>query len=132
MRISRGVFGGGAGYGGVGDLARGRLRNKLDDLQLALEGNVTGHHRFLLKEYLEQVEYLDRKMARFEHRIEEHMSPLEDAVTLWITIPGVESRGGLEPGGGDRSEYGGGSRRPSIWPVELAFVPATTKARVRG
>lgn len=74
----------------LADLARGRLRNKLDDLQLALEGKVTGHHRFLLKEYLEQVEYLDRKMVRFEQRIEEHMSPFDDAVALWITIPGVE------------------------------------------
>ena len=82
-----------AGHGDAGELAelaRGRLRNKLEDLQLALEGKVTGHHRFLLKEYLEQVEYLDRTIARFEQRIEEHISPFDESVALLVTIPGVE------------------------------------------
>jgi hypothetical protein len=33
---------------GLAELSKGRLRNKIPELRRALEGRVTGHHRFLI------------------------------------------------------------------------------------
>ncbi len=41
----------------------------------ALEGKISSHHRFLWREYLDQVDYLERKIAVFEEEIERHMDP---------------------------------------------------------
>src|SRR5499427_9541794 len=37
----------------LAEMSRGLLRNKIPELQQALEGRVTAHHRFLLKEFLD-------------------------------------------------------------------------------
>lgn len=71
-------------------LARGRLRNKTAELEQALEGRVRDHHRFLLKEYLEEWEGLGQRITRIEEEIDKRIRPFEQAVTLWKTIPGVE------------------------------------------
>ena len=44
-------------------LARGRLRAKLADLRLALEGRVQPHHRFLLQRILAHIDFLDQSIA---------------------------------------------------------------------
>lgn len=54
----------------IADLARGRLRGKIPMLELALEGHVTDHHRFMLKTHLEHVEYLEGVLERLDQRIE--------------------------------------------------------------
>lgn len=71
-------------------LARGRLKSKQSQLTAALEGEVTAHHRFLLRELMEQLLYLEEKVKRFEEEIERHMPPFEEAATLLLTIPGVD------------------------------------------
>ena len=43
----------------LAELARGRLRAKIPQLQLALRGRVTEHRRFLLQPYLEHVDHLE-------------------------------------------------------------------------
>lgn len=74
----------------LAQLARGRLRKKIGELQQALEGRINEHHRFLLGELLDQVAFVETKIARFEARIEERVRPFEWAVTLWMTMPGVD------------------------------------------
>lgn len=74
----------------LAQLARKRLRNKIPELEQALAGRVSEHHRFLLQELLEQVEFVEKKIARFEARIAERARPFEWAVTLWRTMPGVD------------------------------------------
>src|SRR3954470_16243495 len=69
-------------------LARGRMRSKQLELTLALEGKVSGHHRFLLREYLDQVEYLERKIAVFEEEIGRHLYPFVPAIDLLDPVPG--------------------------------------------
>ena len=51
-------------------LARGKLRHKREQLEVALVGRVTDHHRFLLKQYLAQVEFLEGQIAVFEAEIQ--------------------------------------------------------------
>jgi transposase len=71
-------------------LARRRLRRKIPELQLALEGRVRDHHRFLLREFLDEWKALGERIARMEQEIDRRLEPFEDAVTRWQSIPGVE------------------------------------------
>lgn len=71
-------------------LARGRLRAKLPELEKALEGQVTAHHRFLLRELMRQLAFLEGQVERFEKQIGRQMRPFEWAAELLITMPGVD------------------------------------------
>lgn len=73
----------------LADLAKLRLRQKLPELQQALAGRVREHHRFLLQQLLEELEFLETRVAEVEKRIAEQMRPFESAVALWKTIPGI-------------------------------------------
>jgi transposase len=74
----------------LAELARGRLRAKLPELERALEGQVTAHHRFLLREMMRQLAFLEGQVERFERQIGRCMRPFEWAAELLITMPGVD------------------------------------------
>src|SRR5438309_504579 len=52
----------------LADLARRRLRSKIPELQLALQGRVTDHHRFLLRLLVEHVGHLEGLIAQLGAR----------------------------------------------------------------
>ena len=74
----------------LAELARKQLRRKIPQWQLALAGRVRDHHRFLLKEFLDEWKALGERIARIEQEIDRRISPFEDAVTLWQSIPGLD------------------------------------------
>jgi len=77
----------------LAELARQRLRAKIPQLQEALLGEVTAHHRFLLGMLLEQVEFLETQIARLGQRIAEVLpAPFAEAVARLETIPGIDRR----------------------------------------
>ena len=76
----------------LADLARKRLREKIPELQLALQGRVTDHHRFLLRMHLDHVAHLKELIGRLGARIEEALAPFAEAVERLVTIPGVNQR----------------------------------------
>ena len=76
----------------LAELARGRLRSKLDSLQQALTGRVTDHHRFLLRMHVDHYEQLEVMQGQFTQRIEEQLAPFAQEVELLKTIPGVSNR----------------------------------------
>lgn len=49
----------------LAEMSRGLLRRKIPQLRLALEGRVTAHHRFLLQELMDHLEFVESKIARF-------------------------------------------------------------------
>jgi transposase len=73
----------------MAELAKGRLREKREQLVKALEGRVKAHHRFVLTELLCQIDSLDETLARFDEQIEAYCRPFEEAVQVLDTIPGV-------------------------------------------
>jgi transposase len=74
----------------LAELARGRLRQKIAALHAALEGRVTPHHRFLLRELLDHLEFVEAKIGRLETTIDERLRPFADVVRRLCTIPGVD------------------------------------------
>ena len=48
----------------MADLAKGRLRNKLPELEKALTGLVREHHRFLVSSQLSHMDFLDEQKTR--------------------------------------------------------------------
>ena len=74
-------------------LAKGRMRKKQAELERALVGQLTEHHRFMLSDLLDQLDVLDQQIAKIEGRIEEQlaqMPPFRAAVILLDTLPGVD------------------------------------------
>jgi transposase len=76
----------------LADMAKMQLRKKLDALQLAMDGCLLPHHRFLLREMLDDLSHVEDKIARVEAEIERHMLPFQKAVAAWMTIPGIGQR----------------------------------------
>jgi transposase len=73
----------------LADLARRRLRAKIDLLVLALTGQVSDHHRFQLRSLMEQVEHLDGGIEQLDGRILEATTPFEAELARLMTIPGL-------------------------------------------
>lgn len=76
----------------LAQLARGRLRNKLPELELALEGKLREHHRFMLRMHLRKLEELETQLVNLEARIDAMMLPFTEEVALLVQIPGVEKK----------------------------------------
>lgn len=73
----------------LASLAYGRLRAKLPQLRQALEGRLTAHHRILIKRILAHLDFLEESLAELQTEIDRALLPLQHAVQLLQTIPGV-------------------------------------------
>lgn len=109
--------------GAMAELAKGRLRTKIPELQKALTGVVQAHQRFLLSQQLAHIDFLDGQIAEIEAEIERLVMEMSEppeppgtgsdtqetdiavsapqphqqwdaAVTLLDTIPGINRHAG--------------------------------------
>jgi transposase len=76
----------------LADLARGRLREKLPELERALTGRIGPHQRFLLAQQLAHLDYLDAAVERISAEIAERLRPFDETLSRLETIPGVGRR----------------------------------------
>jgi transposase len=76
----------------LADMAKMQLRKKLAALQLALDGHLLPHHRFLLSEMLEELSHVQSSIARLEAEIELQMKPFQKALQAWMSMPGIKHR----------------------------------------
>ena len=53
----------------MAELAKGRLRNKMDELVKALTGVVRPHHRFMLAQHLGHIDFLDEQVSSVNEEI---------------------------------------------------------------
>jgi transposase len=82
-------------------LAKGRLREKTDKLELALAGQFHGHQRFMVAQQLAHIDFLDEMIeglgleiqGRMGQEVEGQGCPFEEAVERLDTIPGIARRG---------------------------------------
>jgi transposase len=101
----------------LADLAKGRLRNKIKELEAALVGTISLNQRFILARQLSHIDFLDEQIEAFNEQISYHLqqmaptaveededddglsgqAPTEplswtEAVELLDSIPGVDAR----------------------------------------
>src|SRR5487761_452051 len=70
-------------------LAHRRIQASAAELEAALRGRVTAHHRFLLQLHLDHVDALDAAIARIDREVDGNPEPFRAAIELLTTIPGV-------------------------------------------
>jgi transposase len=77
----------------MAELVHKRMEAKKPALRQALAAPLNGHHRFMLKQLLGQIDDLDKLIDTFDARIQEVMSPLEqEAVKTLDQVPGFDRR----------------------------------------
>jgi transposase len=77
----------------LAELARRKLRSKIPQLRLALQGRVTEHHRFLLGLFLDELRHMEGLIERLNVRIEAVLPvAFVEAVQRLTTIPGIDVR----------------------------------------
>ncbi len=74
----------------MAQLAKGRLRKRIADLEPALEGKLQPHHRFLLKLQLDRLQAVEEDLTTLERHIQEKLQPYAAQLALLQEIPGVD------------------------------------------
>ena len=73
----------------LAQLARGRLREKLPELERALAGRVEDHQRFMLAEQLAHVDFLEAAIDRVSAEVAARLDSAEDQLANLDSIPGI-------------------------------------------
>ena len=78
----------------LAQLAKGRMRPKISELEQALNGRVAGHHRLMLGLHLEHIDELNAKIERLQQEIDRCIAPFNQnrEVERLDGIPGVGTR----------------------------------------
>jgi transposase len=91
MLMLRALAEGSAAPAAMADLAKRRLRSKIDRLALALDGSLAEHQRLLLRMHIRRLEEIGRDLAEVEAAITTAMRPFAAQQALLVTIPGVDA-----------------------------------------
>jgi transposase len=73
-------------------LAKGRMKAKRKELEQALIGAVTDHHRFQLAEQVNLIEYYEGLIDRLSAEITRRLAPFQKEIEILDSIPGVSQR----------------------------------------
>ena len=78
--------------GWMADYARGTLRGKKQELELALNGSFTDSQRWLLDKQLQHLEWLEKQVQGLEQEIERRVACQEEPMRRLMTIPGIDRK----------------------------------------
>ena len=73
-------------------LAVGSLKKKVKELELALHGQFTDQHAFLIGLALAHIDFLNAQIEKLDEQIAQLVEPMNAAVACLNTIPGVDVR----------------------------------------
>jgi len=73
----------------LAELAKGKMRAKIADLSMALEGRFGEHHALMCRLHLDHIDHLEAMLARLDAQIEAMMAPFQCWQDLLATIPGI-------------------------------------------
>ena len=73
----------------LAQLAKGRMRAKIADLSMALEGRFGDHHALMCRLHLDHIDHLEAMIARLDAQVEAMMTPFQAARDLLATAPGI-------------------------------------------
>jgi transposase len=101
----------------MAELARGKMREKREELVAALTGHLREHHRFLLTSHLEQLAFLNRQIDTFAARISAQIDRLSGPPTPPAAGTGAEeplaADSGLAPDRGPAVDPDPAGARPT-------------------
>ena len=104
--------------GVLADLAKGKMRVKIPDLTLALEGRFGEHHALMCRRHLDHIGHLDAMIARLDTQTETMMAPFHTERDLPTTIPGIgmlAAAAVLSEIGANVTEYFPGAAHLASW-----------------
>jgi len=73
----------------LADLARGKLRHKIPELQRALTGRFSEHHALMVGHIIAHLDFLEEQIASVSGQIDERLLPFAERVERLDGIPGV-------------------------------------------
>ena len=76
----------------LADLAKGRLRDKLPELEKALNGLIGPHQRMVIQCQLRHLTFLDGEIARLDKEVAERMDPFDESIQQIDDVPGIGTR----------------------------------------
>ncbi len=76
----------------LADLAKGKLRDKLPQLEQALTGRFGDHQRLLVARQLAHLDDLEATIAQVSGEVAARLRPFEVTLVRWDAIPGVGQR----------------------------------------
>jgi transposase len=89
MAMLKALVEGGSTPQQMAQLSKGRLRRKVADVALALDGRLADHHRFLLRIQIERLEQADAQVDALDLQVDEMLKPSREQAERLATIPGV-------------------------------------------
>jgi transposase len=98
----------------MADLARGRMRSKIAELEKALTGIVQPHHRFLLAKQLGHIDFLDEQIEEISLEIEQQLERMS-----W---PDKPSEPGASTDREEQIQVAGESELPLTWNTAVALL----------
>lgn len=73
-------------------LARGVMRKKIPELEMACDGRFTGCHAQMCRLHLDAFDYLGDRIADLDRLVAEAAAPFQRLIARLITIPGIGQR----------------------------------------
>jgi transposase len=102
------ILGGTTDVAALAELAKGRLRQKLPALRLALVSQFRANHAFLVTQILSKVDFLEEQIDILTQEIDRQLAPFEPVIANLTTIPAVGRRNAvtiLVETGGDMTRF---------------------------
>ncbi len=112
----------------LAELARGRLRNKRDELAQAVQGTRRDHHRFLLKSQLRQLDFYDSQIGELDQEIARRLGVQAAPDDQGPDPSGSDPSGGhYAPSAGHSPE---GTQAPPPSSSQVSSSPARSQAEM--
>lgn len=88
-QILRALIGGTTDAAAMAELAKGRLRDKIPQLQEALRGTFGPHQRMMVAQQLAHIDFLDEAIEQLDREVAERMRPFEEIIVRLDKITGI-------------------------------------------
>jgi transposase len=76
----------------MADMALTRMRPRMAELRLALEGRFSGHHALMASMHLRHIDELSELIAQIEEEVDRRLVPFAEQAARLQTIPGIGKR----------------------------------------
>jgi transposase len=73
----------------LAQMAKGRMRAKIPQLEEALSGHFGAHHAILCRQIIDHIDFLDGSIGALTEEITTRLVPFEAAVAVVTSIPGI-------------------------------------------